>query len=136
MKTGEESDGALVNSTFPEGPLGPKTIATKTNLYRIIEAIQEEVPSGDDALVVALVSHLLSTGRIRVPISSELWGGLFKCWNAWNMMLEVVDLADFDEAIDRVLSEKESVQGEELRKMLSAHSHPESRFRRSVSSPE
>ena len=62
----------LANSTFPEGPLGPKTIATKTNLYRIIEAIQEEVPSGDDALVVALVSHLLSTGRIRVPISSEL----------------------------------------------------------------
>lgn len=62
----------LADSALPEGPLGPKTIATKTNLYRIIEAIQEEVPSGDDALVVALVSHLLSTRRIRVPMSSEL----------------------------------------------------------------
>ena len=62
----------LASSAFLEGPLGPKTITTKTNLYRIIEAIQEEVPSGDDALVVALVSHLLSTGRIRVPISNEL----------------------------------------------------------------
>jgi hypothetical protein len=62
----------LTNSTFLEGPLGPKTLATKTNLYRIIEAIQQEVTSGDDALVVALVSHLLSTGRIRVPISGDL----------------------------------------------------------------
>jgi cell division protease FtsH len=35
-----------------------------------------------------------------------------------------------------LLSEKESVQGEELRKMLSAQPHPEWRFRRSVSSPE
>ena len=62
----------LASSAFLEGPLRPKTIATKTNLYRIIEVIQEQVSSGDDALVVALVSHLLSTGRIRVPISSEL----------------------------------------------------------------
>ena len=62
----------LASSAFLEGPLGPKMIATKTNLYRIIEAVQEEVPSGDDALVVALVSHLLSAGRIRVPISSDL----------------------------------------------------------------
>ena len=61
----------MASSAFLEGPLGKKTIATKTNLYRIIEAIQEEVTSGDDALVVALVSHLLSTGRIKVPISSE-----------------------------------------------------------------
>ena len=57
---------------FLEGLLGSKTITTKTNLYRVIEAIQEEDEGspGDDALVVAVVSHLLSTGRIRVPISS------------------------------------------------------------------
>ena len=60
------------SSGLLEGLLGPKTNTTKTNLYRIIEAIQEEVSPGDDALVVAVVSHLLSTGRIRVPFSSEL----------------------------------------------------------------
>jgi hypothetical protein len=62
----------LAKSAFLEGPLGPKTMTTKTDLYSLIEAIQGEVSPGDDALVVALVSHLLSTGRIRVPISSKL----------------------------------------------------------------
>lgn len=62
----------LASSALLEGPLGPKTITTKTSLYRLIEAIQDKVSPGDDALVVAVVSHLLSTGRIRVPISSKL----------------------------------------------------------------
>ncbi len=64
--------GVLARRAFLEGLLGSKTITTKTNLYCLIEAIQEEqgLP-GDDALVVAVVSHLLGTGRIRVPISSE-----------------------------------------------------------------
>ena len=64
----------LARRAFLEGLLGPKTITTKTNLYRIIEAIQEEDEGtpGDDALVVAVVSHLLSTGRIRAPISNAL----------------------------------------------------------------
>ena len=62
----------LASSAFLEGLLGSKTIATKTNLYRLIEAIQDKVSPGDDALVVAVVSHLLSTGKIRVPISSKL----------------------------------------------------------------
>jgi hypothetical protein len=63
----------LARRAFLEGLLGSKTIATKTSLYRIIEAIQEEQDSPeDDELVVAVVSHLLSTGRIRLPISSEL----------------------------------------------------------------
>ena len=61
----------LAISAFLQGLLESKTITTKTNLYRLIEAIQEEVSPGDDALVVAVVSHLLSTGRIRVPLSSE-----------------------------------------------------------------
>jgi hypothetical protein len=61
----------LASSALLEGLLGPKTITTKTNLYRLIEAVQEEVSPGDDALVVAVVSDLLSTGRIRVPLSSE-----------------------------------------------------------------
>jgi hypothetical protein len=62
----------LASRALPEGLLGSKTITTKTSLYRLIEAIQEEVSPRDDALVVALVSHLLSTGSIRVPISSDL----------------------------------------------------------------
>ena len=62
----------LASRALPAGLLGSKTITTKTSLYRLIEAIQEEVSPGDDALVVALVSHLLGTGKIRVPISSKL----------------------------------------------------------------
>ena len=64
----------LAKSAFQEGLLGSKTITTKTNLYRLIEAIQEEEEGspGDDAFVVSVVSHLLSTGRIRLPITSEL----------------------------------------------------------------
>jgi hypothetical protein len=62
----------LARSEFLVEPFGPKTITTKTTLYRLIEAVQEEVPPGEDALVVAVVSHLLSTGRISVPVSSEL----------------------------------------------------------------
>ena len=62
----------LAFRAFLEGLLGSKVITTKTNLYRLIEAIQREVSPGDDALVVAVVSHLLSAGRIRVPISSKL----------------------------------------------------------------
>ena len=62
----------LASSALLEGLLRPKTITTKTSLYRLIEAIQDKVSPGDDALVVAVVSHLLSTGRIRVPISSKL----------------------------------------------------------------
>jgi hypothetical protein len=62
----------LASSAFLEGLLGPKTITTKTNLYSLIEAIQGEVSPGDDALVVAVVSHLLSTGRIRAPIPNAL----------------------------------------------------------------
>lgn len=61
----------LARRAFLEGLLGSKTVTTKTNLYRIIETIQEESSPGDDALVVAVVSHLLSTGKIRLPISSE-----------------------------------------------------------------
>ena len=61
----------LAISAFLEGLLESKTITTKTNLYRIIEAIHGEVSPGDDVLVVAVVSHLLRTGRIRLPISSE-----------------------------------------------------------------
>jgi hypothetical protein len=61
----------LARRAFLEGLLVSKTVATKTNLYRIIEAIQEESSPGDDALVVAVVSHMLSTGRIRLPISSK-----------------------------------------------------------------
>lgn len=62
----------LARVAFLEGLLGSKTMSTKTNLYRIIEAIQEEEGSSeDDALVVSVVSHLLRRGRIRVPVSNE-----------------------------------------------------------------
>lgn len=71
LKIEEERMDALARRAFLEGLLGSKTKPTKTNLYRIIEAIQDKVSPGDDTLVVAVVSHLLSTGRIRVPISNE-----------------------------------------------------------------
>jgi len=71
LKIEEERMDALARRAFLEGLLGSKTKPTKTNLYRIIEAIQDKVSPGDDALVVAVVSHLLSTGRLRLPISSE-----------------------------------------------------------------
>ena len=76
LKIEEERMHALARRAFLEGLLGSKTITTKTSLYSIIEAIQDQEEEdqgspGDDALVVAIVSHLLSTGRIRLPISSE-----------------------------------------------------------------
>lgn len=61
----------LARKAFLEGFFGSKTTTTKTNLYRLIEAIQEEVSPGGDKLVVAVVSHLLRSGRIRVPFSGE-----------------------------------------------------------------
>ena len=61
----------LARRAFPEGFLGSKTTTTKTNLYHLIEAIQEEVSPGGDALVVAVVSHLLRSGRVRVPFPGE-----------------------------------------------------------------
>jgi hypothetical protein len=72
LKIEEERMDALARRAFLEGLLGSKRITTKTSLYSIIEAIQEEEGSSeDDAFVVSVVSHLLSTGRIRLPISSE-----------------------------------------------------------------
>ena len=72
LKIEEERMDALARRAFLEGLLGSKRITTKTNLYRLIEAIQEEEGSSeDDAFVVSVVSHLLRTGRIRLPISSE-----------------------------------------------------------------
>jgi hypothetical protein len=58
-------------SEFPVEPFGPKTMVTKTNLYRLIEAIQEEASPGEDAMVVEVVSRLLRAGRIRIPFSCE-----------------------------------------------------------------
>lgn len=60
----------LERKAFLQGFLGLKKTATKTNLYRLIEAIQEEVPPEEDALVIAVVSHLLGTGKIRAPFSN------------------------------------------------------------------
>jgi hypothetical protein len=72
LKSEDERMDVLARGAFLEGLLGSKRITTKTNLYRLIEAIQEEEGSPeDDAFVVSVVSHLLSTGRIRVPISSK-----------------------------------------------------------------
>ena len=61
----------LARRAFLQGFFGSKRTTTKTSLYHLFDAIQEEVSPGEDALVVAVVSHLLSTGRIRVPIPSE-----------------------------------------------------------------
>jgi len=58
---------ALERRTFFQGFLGPKTTTTKTTLYRLIEEIQKDVPPEADALVVAVVSHLSDTGRMRLP---------------------------------------------------------------------
>ena len=72
LKSEEERMAVLARRAFLKGLLRSKTITTKTNLYHIIEAIQEEEGSPeDDAFVVSVVSHLLRTGRIRVPISNE-----------------------------------------------------------------
>lgn len=62
---------ALARRSFLEGLLGSKRTTTKTDLYHLIEAIQEEVSPGGDALVVAIVSDLLRSGRVRVPFSGE-----------------------------------------------------------------
>jgi hypothetical protein len=62
---------ALARRTFLEGFLGTKTRTTKTNLYHLIEAIQEEVSPGGDALVVEVVSGLLHSRRVRVPFPGE-----------------------------------------------------------------
>jgi hypothetical protein len=62
----------LARRTFLQGLLGPERTTMKTDLYRLFDAIQEEVSPGEDALVVAVVSHLLDTGKIRVPMSSSL----------------------------------------------------------------
>ena len=60
LKSEEERMAVLARGAFLEGLLGSKTITTKTDLYRLIEAIQEEVGSpDDDAVVVAVVTHLL-----------------------------------------------------------------------------
>jgi len=61
----------LARMAWMEGLLRPKTTVTKTTLFRLFEAIQKEVLPGEDALVVAVVSHLMRTGRIRVPFSRE-----------------------------------------------------------------
>jgi hypothetical protein len=63
---------ALARRAFLQGFLGPKKTTMKTDLYCLFDAIQEEVSPGEDALVVAVVSHLLDTGRIKIPMSSEL----------------------------------------------------------------
>ena len=61
----------LARKACQKGFLGSKKNTTRTNLYRLIEAIQEEVPPGEDALVIAVVSHLLGTDKIRVPFSNK-----------------------------------------------------------------
>jgi hypothetical protein len=62
----------LARRAFLEGFLGSERTTMKTDLYRLFDAIQEEVSPGEDELVVAVVSHLLDTGRIRVPMLSAL----------------------------------------------------------------
>jgi hypothetical protein len=59
----------LGNHAFLEGFLRPTQNATKTSLYSLIEAVQDEVYPGGDALVVAVVTHLMRSGRIRIPLS-------------------------------------------------------------------
>ncbi len=48
-----------------------KKNTTRTSLYGLIEALQDEVSPGGDALVVTAVSHLMRAGRVRVPFSGE-----------------------------------------------------------------
>ena len=62
---------ALARRAFLEGFLGSETTTTKTDLYHLIEAIQEEVSPGGNALVVAAVSDLLRSRRVRVPFPGE-----------------------------------------------------------------
>ena len=44
---------------------GPQHIETTTNLYELIEAIQEVVGPENDDLVVAIVMDLVRSGRIK-----------------------------------------------------------------------
>ena len=62
---------ALARRAFLEGFLGSETTTTKTDLYHLIEAIQEEVSPGGDALVVKVVSDLLHSRRVRIPFPGE-----------------------------------------------------------------
>jgi hypothetical protein len=70
-KPEEKRMDTLARRAFLQGFLVSKKTTTKTNLYRLIEAIQEEVSPGEDKLVVAVVSHLMRAGSIRVPFSGE-----------------------------------------------------------------
>jgi len=49
-----------------EGKSGhPKTATVVTTLYDLIEAISEEMKSGEDSLVVQTVLHLIDTGKLK-----------------------------------------------------------------------
>ena len=42
-----------------------QTARTETTLFELIAALQDEAEAGDDATVIAAVTHLSRTGRIR-----------------------------------------------------------------------
>ena len=46
-----------------------KSTTITTNLYELMEAVQEQVGSENDELVVATVMHLLRTGNATFPRS-------------------------------------------------------------------
>lgn len=43
--------------------------AIRTTLYELIEAIGEEVPPGEERLVVDIVLHMLITGQIKFIVT-------------------------------------------------------------------
>jgi hypothetical protein len=56
------SDHTSVESAKREKP---RSISITTTLYALIEAISEEVPEKEDALVMEVFLHLLQSGKIR-----------------------------------------------------------------------
>ena len=46
------------------GPLFSKSAPIETTLYEMIEAVNEEIKSGEEHLVSLIVDHMLFTGRV------------------------------------------------------------------------
>jgi hypothetical protein len=57
--------------TVLKPPLSPKPKTITTNLYELIETVQREIGTENDALVVATVMYVLRSGRAKFLNSME-----------------------------------------------------------------
>lgn len=59
----------LAYTLSAEEPGFQKTIAVQTTLYELIEAIGSEIRPEEEALITTTVSHLISSGKVRIITS-------------------------------------------------------------------